>query len=98
MVKGASKNPLVGRGAAGQVPLVMGATWTLPPALGTTVTAAQLEHRVPCWGYVLQEAAPPLAPARALLAEHGIAPVRARATARAMRGGCRQRPRLVSAT
>jgi ribonuclease Z len=55
----------------------MGATWTLPAALGTTVTAAQLEHRVPCWGYVLQEAPPPLAPARALLAEHGVAPVRA---------------------
>ena len=39
-----------------QVPVVPGLTWTLPCPKGITVTAAQLKHRVPCWGYVFQEA------------------------------------------
>ncbi len=43
-----------GRGAGG-VPLG-GVTWVLPvgpPRLA--VTAAGLDHRLPCWGYVFQE-------------------------------------------
>ena len=30
-----------------------GLTWTLPLAPGLTAVAAQLTHRVPCWGYAL---------------------------------------------
>ena len=37
-----------------QVPLVDGLTWTVPGSLGFTVHAAQLKHRVPCFGYVFQ--------------------------------------------
>ncbi|KAK9825701.1 hypothetical protein WJX81_007988 [Elliptochloris bilobata] len=51
------------------MPLVEGLTWTLPAALGVTVVAAQLEHRVPCWGYVLQEHDPPARPDHARMAE-----------------------------
>ncbi|KAK9791150.1 hypothetical protein WJX73_003775 [Symbiochloris irregularis] len=39
-----------------EVPVVPGLVWTLPCPKGITVTAAQLKHRVPCWGYVFQEA------------------------------------------
>ena len=38
-----------------QVPVVPGLTWTLPCPGGFKVTAAQLQHRVPCWGYVFEE-------------------------------------------
>jgi len=38
--------------------VVSGYTWTCPVPLpgGLRVTAAQLQHRMPCWGYVLEEA------------------------------------------
>jgi hypothetical protein len=36
-------------------------TWTIPCGRGMRVQAAQLHHRVPCWGYAVQEA--PLPPA-----------------------------------
>ncbi|KAG1659228.1 hypothetical protein FOA52_008997 [Chlamydomonas sp. UWO 241] len=32
-----------------------GRFWELPAACGVTVRAAQLQHRVPCWGYVMSE-------------------------------------------
>lgn len=64
--------------APAQVPLVPGLTWTLPAALGVTITAAQLDHRVPCWGYVLREHDPPLRPQHERLAEHGLTAVRPR--------------------
>lgn len=36
-----------------------GLTWTLPGlSEGTAVVAAQLQHRVPCWGYVFKEVPP----------------------------------------
>ena len=62
--------------AAPQMPVVEGLTWTLPAALGVTVIAAQLEHRVPCWGYVLQEHDPPARPNPARLAEMRVSAVR----------------------
>ena len=62
--------------ASAQMPVVEGLTWTLPAALGVTVTAAQLEHRVPCWGYVLQEHDPPGRPDPARLAEMRVSAVR----------------------
>ena len=58
------------------MPVVEGLTWTLPAALGVTVVAAQLEHRVPCWGYVLQEHDPPGRPDPARLAEMRVSAVR----------------------
>ena len=36
------------------VPIYDGLTWTVPGAGGLRVQAAQLYHRVPCWGYVFQ--------------------------------------------
>ena len=30
--------------------------WTMQCEGDVTVTAAQLQHRLPCWGYVFQEA------------------------------------------
>ena len=33
-----------------------GLRWTIPCDNGLQVTAAQLQHRVPCWGYVFREA------------------------------------------
>ncbi len=42
---------------AHNVPVVPGLVWTIPCEGGLTVTAAQLQHRLPCWGYVFQEAA-----------------------------------------
>ena len=41
-----------------QVPVVPGLTWRFPLADGIMVTSAQLQHRLPCWGYVLQETLP----------------------------------------
>ena len=35
--------------------MVPGLSWTLPCPGGMKATAAQLQHRVPCWGYVFQE-------------------------------------------
>ena len=62
--------------AAAQMPVVEGLTWTLPAALGVTVVAAQLEHRVPCWGYVLREHDPPARPNPARLAAMRVSAVR----------------------
>ena len=42
-----------------QVPLIPGLRWTVPCSQGFKVTAAQLRHRMPCWGYVFKEAATP---------------------------------------
>ena len=41
---------------AHNVPMVPGMAWTTQSEGGVTVTAAQLQHRLPCWGYVFQEA------------------------------------------
>lgn len=35
--------------------VVEGYQWAIPCEEGITVTAAQLQHRVPCWGYVFSE-------------------------------------------
>ena len=37
-----------------------GLTWTRHLPGGVTVTAAQLQHRMPCWGYVFEEPAVPV--------------------------------------
>ena len=43
-----------GRGAGGVS--LGGVTWALPVGPpGLAVTAAGLDHRLPCWGYVFQE-------------------------------------------
>ena len=42
----------VGRSEETKFPLYMGLTWTLQLPNGWTIAAAQLRHRVPCWGYV----------------------------------------------
>ena len=39
-----------------------GLSWTVKAPGGTTVSAAQLQHRVPCWGYVFSEAPQAVAP------------------------------------
>lgn len=43
------------RRACPQVPVVPGLVWSMPGPAGLRITAAQLQHRVPCWGYVFQE-------------------------------------------
>ncbi|KAK9833694.1 hypothetical protein WJX74_002985 [Apatococcus lobatus] len=45
-------------GSPHEVPLVPGLTWRFPLADGVYATSAQLQHRLPCWGYVLQETLP----------------------------------------
>lgn len=40
---------------AHSIPVVPGLAWTAACEGGLTVTAAQLQHRLPCWGYVFQE-------------------------------------------
>ncbi len=35
-----------------------GLVWELPGCAGVTVRTAQLQHRVPCWGYAFREAVP----------------------------------------
>ena len=46
---------------AHSVPVVPGLTWSARlPGGELLVTAAQLQHRLPCWGYVLQETSPGL--------------------------------------
>ncbi len=59
-----------------QVEVIEGLTWTIPCEDGITVTAAQLQHRVPCWGYVFQEAGLPPVPDQALMASAGVEEVR----------------------
>ena len=46
---------------AHSVPVVPGLTWSAGlPGGELLVTAAQLQHRLPCWGYVLHERSPGL--------------------------------------
>jgi len=47
-------------------------TWTVPCQNGITVTAAQLQHRVPCWGYVMKEADQPPTERPEQLKRHGF--------------------------
>ena len=60
--------------ADGQVEVVDGLTWTISCEFGVTVTAAQLQHRVPCWGYVFKEADTPPSERLGKLQECGLAP------------------------
>ncbi|CAL5218555.1 g246 [Coccomyxa viridis] len=53
------------------VDLIEGLTWTVPCDDGIIVTAAQLQHRLPCWGYVFREAGQPPLPDPAKLAASG---------------------------
>ncbi|DBA90517.1 TPA: hypothetical protein ACH3X1_003776 [Trebouxia sp. C0004] len=46
------------------VPVIPGLVWTIRAEEGLVVTAAQLQHRLPCWGYVFQEVASPRQPGR----------------------------------
>jgi ribonuclease Z len=64
-----------------QVDVVDGLTWTIPCEGGFTATAAQLQHRVPCWGYVFQEPGRAPSPDPALLARTGLQEARASVTA-----------------
>ena len=41
-----------------QAPLIPGLSWRFPLGDGIFATSAQLQHRLPCWGYVLQETLP----------------------------------------
>ena len=41
---------------AHNIPVIPGMAWTSQCEGGVTVIAAQLQHRLPCWGYVFQEA------------------------------------------
>lgn len=63
-----------------QVEVIEGLTWTIPCEGGFTATAAQLQHRVPCWGYVFQEPQAPPIPDRAAISAAGIDEVRRSAT------------------
>ena len=58
-----------------QVTLIEGLTWTVPCEDGITLTAAQLQHRLPCWGYVFREAGCPPLPDPAKLAAAGASEV-----------------------
>ncbi len=58
-----------------QVDLIEGLTWTVPCADGITATAAQLQHRLPCWGYVFREAGKPPLPDASKLAVTGASEV-----------------------
>ncbi len=63
-----------GRGAGGVS--LGGVTWVLPvgpPRLA--VTAAGLDHRLPCWGYVFQERDEPAAAGGANAAQVGMIPL-----------------------
>ena len=51
-----------------------GLTWTIACDFGVTVTAAQLQHRVPCWGYVFKEADTPPSERPGKLQECGLGP------------------------
>lgn len=58
-----------------QVDLIEGLTWTVHCDDDITVTAAQLQHRLPCWGYVFQEPGRPPLPNPAKLEAAGVAEV-----------------------
>ncbi|CAL8470437.1 g9979 [Coccomyxa elongata] len=55
-----------------EVEVIEGLTWTIPCGGGFVATAAQLQHRVPCWGYVFQEPGAPPTPDQALMASAGV--------------------------
>lgn len=55
--------------------LIEGLTWTVPLDDGIIVTAAQLQHRLPCWGYVFREAGQPPLPDPAKLEASGASEV-----------------------
>ena len=42
---------------AHKVPVVPGLVWNAMTHSGLTIKAAQLQHRLPCWGYVMEEQA-----------------------------------------
>ena len=42
---------------AHKVPVVPGLVWDTMTHDGLTIKAAQLQHRLPCWGYVMEEEA-----------------------------------------
>ena len=65
------------RWCAAQVDLIEGLTWTVPCGDGIIVTAAQLQHRLPCWGYVFREAGQPPLPDPAKLEASGASEVSA---------------------
>ncbi len=44
-------------GQVHNIPVIPGLVWTIRTEEGIVVTAAQLQHRLPCWGYVFQEMA-----------------------------------------
>ena len=46
------------------VPVIPGLVWTIHIEESIVVTAAQLQHRLPCWGYVFQEKASQTQPGR----------------------------------
>lgn len=73
-----------------QVDLIQGLTWTVPCDDGITATAAQLQHRLPCWGYVFREAGQPPLPDSVKLAATGASEVRCSAPPHAVsHGSCR---------
>ena len=49
---------------AHNVPVVPGLVWDAMSHGGLTVKAAQLQHRLPCWGFVIQEASQQHQPGR----------------------------------
>ena len=58
-----------------QVALVEGLQWsTRCDYANVSVVAAQLQHRVPCWGYVMREAALPPRPNLELIKRAGAQP------------------------
>ncbi len=48
----------------------LGLTWSTTLPNGWTVTAAQLQHRMPCWGYVFEEPAAVLEPSAVVPRRH----------------------------
>ncbi|KAH7624848.1 hypothetical protein Ndes2526B_g00215 [Nannochloris sp. 'desiccata'] len=57
-----------------------GLTWTTKLPDGWTVTAAQLQHRMPCWGYVFEEPAAVVEPSKNTSAMGNAVPRRRSAT------------------
>jgi len=49
------ENLLSVRAQVHNIPVIRGLVWTIRAEEGVVVTAAQLQHRLPCWGYVFQE-------------------------------------------
>lgn len=57
-----------------QIDVTEGLAWTIPCEHGLTVTAAQLLHRVPCWGYVIKEADTPATERSETIRDAGMKP------------------------